>query len=77
VALSKGLAVIGWEDLPDLSAVQSSTEALMALLKQTYGDATRGRLTNWAGQISAFLKMKQGDLVILPLKTRAALAIGE
>ncbi|RYG89132.1 MAG: hypothetical protein EON59_02005 [Alphaproteobacteria bacterium] len=36
-ALEKNVAVIGWDDLPDLTAV-SSREALRKILEETYPD---------------------------------------
>jgi restriction system protein len=77
LALEKGLAVIGWEDLPDLSGVKTREE-LHNLLDKTYPEEKRKTLLNWLGQIWLFLKeMQQGDLVALPLKSRSAIALGE
>src|SRR5437868_4152350 len=76
-ALQKGIVVIGWDELPDLSAVKSR-ESLAQLMKETYPDDSVNRLTNWTGQVWAFRdRIQPGDLVVLPLKTRSAIAIGE
>ena len=76
VALKKGMAVIGWEDLPDLTPV-NSREALAQLLKDTYPDEGPNKLANWRGQLWAFRnRIQKGDLVVLPLKRRSAIAIG-
>src|SRR4051812_5260739 len=76
VALDQGLALIGWEEMPDLSQTKSR-EALATLLRQTYPDAKPKRLLNWESQLWPFLStMKEGDIVALPLKSRAAVAFG-
>lgn len=77
LALQDSLVVIGWLELPDLSG-QDTRESLMKLLQQTYPDASPKRLLNWQAQIWAFLHtISDGDLVVLPLKTKSAVAIGE
>lgn len=76
LALKEGLAVIGWEELPDLSKV-SSKEDLEKLHRATYPDAKTNTMRNHIGQIWAFAsRMQLGDLVVLPLKGRATIAIG-
>ena len=75
-ALEKGMVVLGWDDLPDLSAIKSR-EALAQLLKDTYPDEGPNKLSNWNGQLWAFReRIQKDDLVILPLKRRSAIAIG-
>jgi len=77
LALRDNLAVIGWAELPDLSG-QHTRQSLMELLQQTYPDASSKRLMNWQAQLWAFLHtISEGDLVVLPLKTTSAVAIGE
>ncbi len=69
--------MIGWEELPDLSAVGPRTD-LEELVRTTYPDAGKGRVANWVGQLWAFReRMQADDLVVLPLKTQAAIAIGK
>ena len=76
-ALQKGLAIIGWEDLSDLSALKTREE-LAQLMKDTYPDESPKRLINWTAQVWAFRdRIQPGDLVVLPLKTRSAIAIGQ
>lgn len=76
-ALAKGIAVIGWEELPDLSRVNTKEE-LAQLMKGTYPNEGPNTLTNWTGQVWAFRdRIKLNDLVVLPLKTRSAIAIGQ
>ena len=77
LALEQGLSVIGWEEVPDLSGV-TSRAALEELVRATYPDAGKGRIANWVGQLWAFReRMQDGDLVVLPLKTQSAIAIGK
>ena len=75
VALGQNLAVIGWEELPDLSNIPS--DDLEALMGDTYSAEKRNTIINWFRQVRAFRDhIKKDDLVILPLKTRSAIAIG-
>jgi hypothetical protein len=77
LALEEGLAVVGWEDLPDLSGMETREE-LYGLLEKTYPDEKRKTLLNWLGQIWAFFKRIQpGDLVALPLGNRSGIILGE
>jgi restriction system protein len=76
LALEQGLAVIGWGELPDLARVRSREE-LGDLYRSKFPDARRGLVANHVGQLWAFRDSIQvGDLVVLPLKTRSAIAIG-
>lgn len=77
LALDSGLAIIGWEELPDLTSC-SAREALQNLLKSTYPDEKPKTLMNWESQIWPMRDtIKAGDLIVLPLKTRADVSIGE
>lgn len=77
LALAKGMAVIGWGELPDLSTI-TSREDLDTLCHATYSDAKPATLANWVGQIWAFReRIQPGDMVVLPLKRQAAIAIGK
>ncbi len=76
LALSQNIAVIGWDELGDLSDIVTR-EALIARLEETYPDAKRKTLLNWASQLFPFIReMKPGDLIALPLKRRPAIAFG-
>jgi restriction system protein len=76
-ALQKGLAIIGWGDLPDLSTLKKR-EDLAQLIRDTYPDESPKTLINWTGQVWAFRdRIQLNDLVVLPLKTSAAIAIGQ
>jgi restriction system protein len=68
-----------WKELldDDLSSAKDY-EDVKKILRARYGEAPERRLGNWAGQIWAFaLPMAPGDLVVVPLKTQPAVAIGE
>jgi len=76
LALDRGLAVIGWEELPDLSAVPSRDE-LRRLLAATYPDEKPKTLSNWESQLWPFMRvMAEGEPVVMPLKQRSGLALG-
>jgi restriction system protein len=75
LALDNDLVAIGWGELGDLTAL--SREALAKRIRSEYPEAGKGKVSNWTGQLSAFLHGFQvGDLVVLPLKTRPMIAIG-
>ncbi len=77
LALEQSLVLVGWRELDDLSGVKTR-EDLRVLLEATYPDAGSGRITNWAGQLWAFLdRVQADDLVVLPLKHTPAIAIGK
>lgn len=74
--LEHNLAIIGWEELPDLSRVQSHEE-LQKILEEYYPLSKAKTLFNYAGQLWTFIrKIQPGDLVVLPLKSRPFIAIG-
>ena len=77
LALDQNLAVIGWDELPDLGQLQDRTE-LAALLEEIHPDRSAKTRSNWESQIWPFVRvMAEGDLVALPLKTRPSIALGK
>jgi restriction system protein len=69
-ALEKNVAVIGWNELPDLSSVQSR-EALADIYRQVHPDASGGKVANHVGQLWAFRdRIQQGNLGIAGLLGR-------
>jgi len=75
-ALEHGVATIGWNELPDLSSIRSRDE-LKELYEEHNPGETKMQVANAVGQLWAFIsRIQRDDLVVLPLKTRAALAIG-
>lgn len=76
-SIQNNITAIGWVDLPDVSKIESRDE-LKSLMGRIYPDKKKMAVVNEAGQIWTFLKrMKEGDLVILPSKFSASIAIGE
>ena len=74
VALEQGVVAIGWNELPDLSKV-NDREALAELYRKIHPDASSGHVANQVGQVWAFRsRIQLGDLAVLPLKTRSAIA---
>lgn len=75
-ALTGGLAVIGWEELGDLSGPRTREE-FADWVRESYPGMGQNTVTNWVGQLWAFRERIQiGDLIVLPLKRRSAIAIG-
>ena len=76
-ALDKNVVTIGWNELPDLSAVKDR-EALAELYRKFHPDASIAHIANQVGQVWSFRsRIQQDDLVVLPLKTSSAIAIGK
>lgn len=77
IALDENLVTIGWNNLPDLTLIESR-EQLAELYETHFPDASKGRVSNQVGQLWAFRsRIEKGDLVVLPLKTQSAIAIGK
>lgn len=75
--LNNNIAAIGWSEMPDLSNIESR-EQLKKLMDEVYPGKKKMSTANEAGQIWTFLKrIKEGDLVVLPSKFRASVAIGK
>ncbi|MGW4638423.1 hypothetical protein ACWEN6_07840 [Sphaerisporangium sp. NPDC004334] len=76
VALHQGQAILGWPELGDLSACESRTD-MAALVAKSYPNEGKATLSNWTGQLWRFLReVREGDLVVCPLKTRPTVALG-
>lgn len=76
-AIEHGRAVVGWSEMGDLSQY-GTPEDLLGALRKTYPDASTARLNNWRSQLWAFSKrIEAGDLVVLPLRGRDLIAIGQ
>ncbi len=76
-ALDKGQAVIGWNEMGDLSKF-NTREDMLDGLRKAYPEVKLAGLYNYRGQLWAFTKrIKIGDLVVLPLKGQDAIAIGK
>jgi predicted Mrr-cat superfamily restriction endonuclease len=76
LALESNIATIGWGELGDLTRFSEKPE-IQSALATCHPDANIGRLRNWAGQVWAFYRtINIGDIVAMPLKKRAAIALG-
>ncbi|MBT2207508.1 CBS domain-containing protein [Actinomadura sp. NEAU-AAG7] len=68
-ALQEGLAIVGWNELGDLSALRTWAD-LTSELQRVYPDATRNVIGNWTGQLWKFSKeITEGDLLVMPLRS--------
>lgn len=76
-ALDEGLAIIGWDEMGDLSRYRT-WEELKAALREKYPLATPNVVGNWAGQLWKFgTDIENDDLVVMPLKLQTGyVAIG-
>jgi len=76
IALGKGLAVVGWDEMSDMSGV-NSRGGTRALYEESYPDASKKKAANHTGQLWGFQgRIQEGDIVVLPMKTRSAVALG-
>jgi restriction system protein len=74
--LDHGVIAIGWEEMGNLSHVQTREE-LKEVYRSTYTTAAEGEVNTNVGQIWAFLRrMANDDLVVVPIKTRSEVAAG-
>ena len=77
LALENNIVTIGWNGLGDLSPAKERQD-LYNMFETTFPDAGKGRVTNHVGQVWAFrARFQIDDLVVLPLKTQSAIAIGK
>lgn len=74
-ALSAGLVILDWEEVPDLSSL-TDAEMVRKVVEEAYPDKSVYVLGNWTGQLWRFRgEMAVGDLVVLP-RLGHRLAIG-
>ena len=75
-ALNKGLAIIGWHEMPDVSDVPSYEE-MKRQQAETYPNESPKAVINNAAQLWSFAsRIEVGDMAVMPLKTRSAVAVG-
>jgi restriction system protein len=75
LALEQGLVTIGWCETGDLSGLEK--DAIKAVLEKHHPEASRKLISAWTGELVSFVHtIAQGDLAVLPLKGRAAIALG-
>lgn len=76
IVLNEGIVFVGWETLSNLESIQSKAE-LETLCKKAYPNEKVLTISNWVRQIWTFIKrIELNDLVIIPLKSRSAYAVG-
>lgn len=74
-ALDNSVVTIGWNEFGDLSNLSKSE--LTKLFLQIHPTAKKNQVSNAIGQLWRFThEIQIGDLVVLPLKTQSAIAIG-
>ena len=75
-ALMNSVVVAGWDDVPDLAALEGR-EGLLPLLLETYPGEAENTLKNWETQLWAFARrIAVDDIVILPRKRTSTVAFG-
>jgi restriction system protein len=75
--LENSVITIGWAEFPDLSSIESKAQVKKIMLEK-YPGMQEERSSAWAGEIYSFItKIKIGDLVAVPLKTRNEVLIGK
>ncbi len=76
-AIDKNIVTIGWNEIPDLSSFKDR-KSISDLYRELNPDAPAGKIANHVGQLWAFRgRIEKDDLVVLPLKSRPAIAIGK
>lgn len=76
LALEERVVVLGWRELDDLSDVASRDE-VRARLASAVPNLSENAVKNYSAQVWSFVgRIEKGDLVVLPLKGSAAVAIG-
>jgi len=75
--LENSVITIGWAEFPDLSGVRNEAQVKKIMLEK-YPGMQDERSSAWAGEVYAFIaRIKKGDLVAVPLKTRNEMLIGK
>jgi restriction system protein len=75
--LDHNIASIGFETLPDMSKIKSQEE-MQELYSRVHPEAKHRRMIAHSAILWNFVgRMDKGDLVVLPMKTQAAIAIGK
>ncbi len=68
--LDNGIKTLGWQEVPDLTGAADRDE-IRERVRQGYPDEPNRYIGSTTGQLAAFLlDMREGDIVVLPLKTR-------
>ena len=76
IILKNNVITIGWAEFPNLSQVKNEEQAKKLMLDK-YPGMQEVRGCAWAGEICSFItKIKKGDLVAVPLKSKNEVIIG-
>ncbi len=76
LSFENGLACIGFSEVSDLSRA-TTKEEIIELVREAYKEKPEMAIYNFAGQLRTFAhRMKEGDLVAMPLRNRSQIAIG-
>ena len=77
MALSEGVVSTGFKGIPDISAAKSRDE-VTAHVRKVYPELSNGQVKMQVAALWMFReRIKLGDLVALPFKSRRAIAVGE
>jgi restriction system protein len=76
--LQENRVYVTWDSLDvDLGKLKQRAD-LTAAMSKRYPDTKAKAIRNWVSQVWPFAhEIKQGDLIVLPLKTQPAICIGE
>jgi restriction system protein len=75
--IGNGFVGIGWDDIGDLTSIESDKETLKERIADTRPDAKPGAIPVWAGVLLRFrFEMQVGDLVVYPYKPDSTLNFG-
>ncbi|RFB80883.1 restriction endonuclease [Methylovirgula sp. 4M-Z18] len=76
LAIEEKVAIIGWDDVPDLQNFKTRQELRLAL-DNIYPDAKGATRSTWESQLWPFAQvMTKGDTIAMPLKGRSAILLG-
>lgn len=76
LAIDKGIAVIGWHEVPNLTQIKSR-EQMRELCRQIYPNASEAKTSNLVGQLFSFAqRIDIGDIVAIPKKSTSTIALG-
>lgn len=77
IILKECVITIGWAEFPNLSHVKNE-EQVKKIMLEKYPGMQEVRGCAWAGEICSFItKVKKGDLVAVPLKSKNEVLIGK
>jgi len=75
--VEEAVVSVGWQELPDLSALKDR-DALDAEYRRVYPESRETRIASHVNQLLDFVSTAaEGDLVVMPLSSRPAVAVAE